>query len=91
MSKVKIKNVSKSYSPFYCGLADDSSLALQYGQFKIVDKSLITPYIERRARIGELHLTEIVQKNEVQAKEESDKQDKAKGGNKKTTNNNKEV
>lgn len=90
MSKVKIQNVSKSHSPFYCGLADNSSLALQYGQSMIVEKSLITPYIERRAVLGDLLLTEVIQKNYSTVKEDSDKQDKAKGG-KKTTNNDKEV
>lgn len=91
MSKVKIQNVSKSHSPFYCGLADNSSLALQYGQSEIVEKSLITPYIERRAKVGDLLLTEVIQKTDAtKVKEDSDKQDKAKGG-KKTTNTNKEV
>ena len=90
MSKVKIQNVSKSHSPFYCGLADNSSLALQYGQSEIVEKSLITPYIERRAKVGDLLLTEVIQKTDATVKEDSDKQDKAKGG-KKTTNTNKEV
>ena len=90
MSKVKIQNVSKSHSPFYCGLADNSSLALQYGQSEIVEKSLITPYIDRRARAGDLLLTEVIQKNDSTVKVDSDKQDKSKGG-KKTTNTNKEV
>ena len=90
MSKVKIQNVSKSHSPFYCGLADNSSLALQYGQSMIVEESLITPYIERRAILGDLLLKEVIQKNYDTVKEDSDKQDKAKGGNK-TTNTNKEV
>ena len=90
MSKVKIQNVSKSHSPFYCGLADNSSLALQYGQSEIVEKSLITPYIERRAKVGDLLLIEVIQKTDAKVKEDSDKQDKAKGGNK-TTNTNKEV
>ena len=30
MSKVKIKNISKSKSPIYCGLKDNSSLSLQF-------------------------------------------------------------
>ena len=90
MSKVKIQNVSKSHSPFYCGLADNSSLALQYGQSMIVEESLITPYIERRAILGDLLLKEVIQKTYDTVKEDSDKQDKAKGG-KKTTNTNKEV
>lgn len=90
MSKVKIQNVSKSHSPFYCGLADNSSLALQYGQSMIVEESLITPYIERRAILGDLLLKDVIQKTYDTVKEDSDKQDKAKGG-KKTTNTNKEV
>ena len=91
MSKVKIQNVSKSHSPFYCGLADNSSLALQYGQSMIVEKSLITPYIERRAVLGDLLLTEVTTRTYTSSKE-SDSVDKSKGGKKKPlNNNNKEV
>ena len=90
MSKVKIENISKTKSPFYCGLADKSSLALQYGQSVIVEKSLITPYIDRRAKTGDLLLTEVTTRTDTSSKE-SDSSDKSKGGKKKPLNNNKEV
>lgn len=84
MSKVKIQNVSKSHSPFYCGLSDNSSLSLQYGQSVTVEKSLITPYIERLAKERNLLLTEITPRTGTSSKE-SDSTDKSKGGKKKTT------
>ena len=59
MSKVKIENISKTKSPFYCGLADKSSLALQYGQSKIVDETLVTDYIKGRQKAGVLKITVI--------------------------------
>ena len=90
MSKEKIQNVSKSHSPFYCGLADNSSLALQYGQSEIVEKSLITPYIERMAKGENILLTEVITRTDTSSKE-SDSVDKSKGGKKKPLNNNKEV
>ena len=90
MSKVKIQNVSKSHSPFYCGLADNSSLSLQYGHSVTVEKSLITPYIERMAKGENILLTEIIPRTDTSSKE-SDSADKSKGGKKKPLNNNKEV
>ena len=89
MSKVKIKNVSKDKSPFYCGLANNSSLALQFGQTKTVEENLLTDYIKRRAKLGFLLLTQVKveEPTEVQSKVE----DKVTSGKKKTTNKNKEV
>ena len=59
MSKVKIENISRTKSPFYCGLADKSSLSLQYGQSKIVDETLVTDYIKGRQKAGVLKITVI--------------------------------
>ena len=89
MSKVKIKNISKSKSPIYCGLKDNSSLSLQFGQSLTVSESLLTDYIKRRAKLGFLLLTQVKveEPTEVQSKVE----DKVTSGKKKTTNTNKEV
>ena len=78
MSKVKIENISKTKSPFYCGLADKSSLALQYGQSKIVDETLVTDYIKGRQKAGVLKIT-IIPK--VEEKKTSDS-NKTNGGKK---------
>ena len=78
MSKVKIENISKTKSPFYCGLADKSSLALQYGQSKIVDESLVTDYIKGRQKAGVLKITVIPK---VEEKKTSDS-NKTNGGKK---------
>ena len=83
MSKVKIQNVSKSHSPFYCGLADKSSLALQYGQSKIVDESLVTDYIKGRQKAGVLKIT-VIPKVEEKKTSDSNK----KNGGKKNENSN---
>lgn len=81
MSMVKIKNVSSSKSPFYCGLSDNSSLSLQFGQSSTVDESLLTDYIKRRAKLGDLLITQL--KSEVKSNTE---QTKTNGGKKVTTN-----
>lgn len=78
MSKVKIENISKTKSPFYCGLADKSSLALQYGQSKIVDETLVTDYIKGRQEAGVLKITVIPK---VEEKKTSDS-NKTNGGKK---------
>ena len=78
MSKVKIENISKTKSPFYCGLADKSSLALQYGQSKIVDETLVTDYIKGRQKAGVLKITVIPK---VEEKKTSDS-NKTNGGKK---------
>ena len=78
MSKVKIENISKTKSPFYCGLADKSSLALQYGQSKIVDETLVTDYIKGRQKAGVLKITVIPK---VEEKKTSDS-NKTNGGRK---------
>ena len=59
MSKVKIKNISKSKSPIYCGLKDNSSLSLQFGQSLIVSESLLTDYIKRREKLGDIIITKV--------------------------------
>ena len=78
MSKVKIENISRTKSPFYCGLADKSSLALQYGQSKIVDETLVTDYIKGRQKAGVLKITVIPK---VEEKKTSDS-NKTNGGKK---------
>ena len=78
MSKVKIENISMTKSPFYCGLADKSSLALQYGQSKIVDETLVTDYIKGRQKAGALKITVIPK---VEEKKTSDS-NKTNGGKK---------
>ena len=83
MSKVKIENISKTKSPFYCGLADKSSLALQYGQSKIVDESLVTGYIKGRQKAGVLKIT-VIPKVEEKKTSDSNK----KNGGKKNENSN---
>ena len=81
MSKVKIENISKTKSPFYCGLADKSSLALQYGQSKIVDETLVTAYIKGRQKAGVLKIT-VIPKVEEKKTSDSNK----KNGGKKNKN-----
>ena len=83
MSKVKIENISKTKSPFYCGLADKSSLALQYGQSKIVDETLVTDYIKGRQKAGVLKITVIPK---VEEKKTSDS-NKTNGGKKNKNSN----
>ena len=83
MSKVKIENISKTKSPFYCGLADKSSLALQYGQSKIVDESLGTDYIKGIQKAGVLKIT-VIPKVEEKKTSDSNK----KNGGKKNENSN---
>ena len=78
MSKVKIENISRTKSPFYCGLADKSSLALQYGQSKIVDETLVTDYIKGRQKAGVLKIPVIPN---VEEKKTSDS-NKTNGGKK---------
>ena len=84
MSKVKIENISKTKSPFYCGLADKSSLALQYGQSKIVDETLVTDYIKGRQKAGVLKIT-VIPKVEEKKTSDSNK----KNGGKKNENSDK--
>ena len=83
MSKVKIENISRTKSPFYCGLADKSSLALQYGQSKIVDETLVTDYIKCRQKAGVLKIT-VIPKVEEKKTSDSNK----KNGGKKNENSN---
>ena len=85
MSKVNIKNVSRDKSPFYCGLSDNTSLSLQYGQVKTIDKSLVTDYIFRMADNNVLFITDIPE--ELQTSDKDNKQ----SGKKKATNKLKEV
>ena len=71
MSKVNIKNVSKDRGPFYCDLSDKSSLVLQFGQSKTLEENLLTEYIRRRASLGYLIITPIIDTtNMFQPKEE---------------------
>ena len=83
MSKVKIENISRTKSPFYCGLADKSSLALQYGQSKIVDETLVTDYIKGRQKAGVLKIT-VIPKVEEKKTSDSNK----KNGGKRNENSN---
>ena len=85
MSKVKIENISKTKSPFYCGLADKSSLALQYGQSKIVDETLVTDYIKGRQKAGVLKIT-VIPIPKVEEKKTSDS-NKTNGGKKNKNSN----
>ena len=84
MSKVKITNVTKSKSPFYCGLSDNTSVALQYGQSMTVDETLLTDYVRGRQKVGVLKITSLP--NLVEKTNGSVK--KVNGGKKKTIENN---
>lgn len=81
MSMVKIKNVSRDKGPLYCNLIDGTSLTLQYGQSKTVSDELLTNYIQRRASLGHVTIT--------QAKSSEDGMNvaKSKGRKKPTTEN----
>ena len=88
MSMVKIKNVSRDKGPLYCNLKDGTSLALQYGQSKTVSDELLTNYIQRRASLGHVIITQ------AKSSESSEMNvAKSKGKKKPTTenSNNKEV
>lgn len=85
MSKVKITNVSKSKSPLYCGLKDGSSLSLQYGQSKIVEDSLLTPYLNRRIKYGDYKVAKLAEEVKTEVKQEDTDNKVKNSGKKKTT------
>lgn len=76
MSKVCIKNVSKSKMPLSLNFKDHSSTILSYGNTFTVDEKLLTPYIYRRSKAGDFTINKVVdQKMSIKKKVEEESSD----------------